>query len=66
MKKYLSLLNKKKKLEKKIAKICNKFTDSTGLIIKNAEMNIDVNNEITKDLEDKLLTNYKVEINCEL
>lgn len=66
MKKYQSLINKKKKLEQKIEKLCNKFTDSTGLIIKNAEMQIDIQKKQVSNFPEKILANYNVQVNCEV
>lgn len=66
MKKYQLLVKKKQRLEEKIEKLCDKFTDSTGLIVRNAGMNIDVKTLETLDLKTKVLANYKVEINCEV
>ena len=66
MKKYQLLLKKKQKLESQIAKLCNKFTESTGLIVRNAEMDIGVLTKQTVDLQEKILSDYKVDINCEV
>jgi len=66
MKKYLSLIKKKNKLEEKIAKLCNQFTNSTGLIVRNASMNLDVIKKENLDLTEKIISNYKVEIFCEV
>jgi hypothetical protein len=66
MKKYSHLLKKKQTLEKKIEILCNKFTQSTGLIVKNAEMNLDIQLKQKSDLTEKILPNYQVQINCEI
>lgn len=66
MKKYQTLLKKKNKLEEKIAKLCNQFTNNTGLIVRNASMNVDVIKKENLDLTEKILSNYSVEINCEV
>lgn len=66
MKKYIILLKKKNKLEEKIAKLCNQFTNNTGLIVTNASMDIDVLKKTNLDLTEKNLANYHVNINCEI
>jgi len=66
MKKYQKLVQKKNKLEEKIAKLCDQFTNSTGLIVRNASMDLDIIKKQNVELEEKIVSNYKVEINCEL
>lgn len=66
MKKYKILLKKKNKLEEKISKLCNQFTNSTGLIVRNASMDINILTKQTPDLTDKILADYKTEITCEV
>jgi len=66
MKKYQILLQKKNKLEEKIAKLCNQFTNSTGLIVTDASMNLDVVKKTSLDLTEKIISDYKVEIRCEV
>lgn len=66
MKKYQSLLKKKKKLEEQIVKLCNRFTDSTGLIIENIYMNPDINILNEPDKVTKIFSNYNAEVNCRL
>lgn len=66
MKKYSSLLKKKNKLEEKISKLCNQFTNSTGLIVRNATMNLDLIKKENLDLTETIKLNYKVDINCEV
>jgi len=66
MKKYQKLIQKKNNLEEKIAKLCNQFTNSTGLIVTNALMDLDVIKKENPDLTEKIESNYKVDIKCEI
>jgi len=66
MEKYQNLLKKKNKLEEKIAKLCNQFTNNTGLIVRNASMDIYVLKKENFDLTEKIISDYKVNINCEI
>jgi len=66
MKKYTVLIKKKNKLEEKIAKLCDKFTKSTGLVVANAEMELDFKMALTTELKNEIYSNYKVEVNCRL
>lgn len=66
MKKYQTLLKKKNKLEEKIAKLCNQFTNNTGLIVRNASMNVDVIKKENLDLTEKIISNYAVQVQCEV
>ena len=66
MKKYKSLLEKKNKLEEKIAQLCNKFTESTGLIVKNASMELEIEEDKTNIEEYKINLIYKVNVDCEV
>jgi len=65
MKKYKKLIEKKNKLEEKIALLCNKFTNSTGIIVRDITMDIDIFKKIGDD-KDYILPKYKANINCEV
>lgn len=66
MKKYKNLLIKKNKLEEKIAQLCNKFTESTGLIVRNASMELEVEEDKSNIEKYKVNPIYKVNIDCEI
>lgn len=66
MKKYKSLLEKKIKLEEKIENLCSKFTESTGLIVNHASMNLDVIEDLGNIEKYRVNPIYKVNINCEI
>lgn len=66
MKKYKSLLEKKNKLEEKIANLCNKFTESTGLIVRSASMELEIEEDKSNIEKYKINPLYKVNIDCEV
>ena len=66
MKKYKSLLEKKNKLEEKIAQLCNKFTKSTGLIVRNASMELEVEEDKSNIEKYKINPIYKVQVYTEV
>ena len=66
MKKYKNLLEKKNKLEEKIAQLCNKFTESTGLIVRNASMELEIEEDKSNIEEYKINPIYKVNVDCEV
>ena len=66
MKKYKKLIEKKNKLEEKIAKLCNKFTESTGLIVTNASMELEVEEDKSNIEKYKVNPIYKVQIYTEV
>jgi hypothetical protein len=66
MKKYQKLIEQKNKLEEKIAQLCNKFTESTGLIVVNASMDLNIEEDKSNIEKYKINPVYKVYIHCEV
>ena len=66
MKKYKKLIEQKSKLEEKIAQLCNKFTESTGLIVTNASMELELEEDKSNIEKYKVNPIYKVQIYTEV
>ena len=66
MKKYQKLIEQKNKLEEKISQLCNKFTESTGLIVRNASMELEIEEDISNIEKYKINPIYKVQVYTEV
>ena len=66
MEKYKKLIERKEKLEEKISQLCNKFTESTGLIVTNASMELEIVEDKSNIEKLKFNSIYKTIINCQI